>query len=169
MACAPFLIFGGLFGGFYIKIDSLPIILNWIPYISAFRWSFQALCINEFTGQSFSCDLTPTSQCLYTGEEVLKTMGFDGHTTNYAVFGLGMLWVAYLVWVYLLLEFNRFSFLPLGYTGWKYKAYAQPDTQPSKSYGVVNQAATSSHGERTYEMVPTSAMDEGEGKKDEVM
>lgn len=164
---APFLIIGILFGGFYIKIDSLPIILNWIPYISAFRWSFQALCINEFKGQSFSCNLTPTSQCLYTGEDVLATMDFDGHTTSYPVFGLGMLWIAYLVWLYLLLEFNRYSFLPLGYTGWRFKAFG--DSSPSaKSYEAINQPSPSSKqpSERTYELVPTAVNEENEGKND---
>mmetsp|Transcript_12455 Transcript_12455/g.13425 ORF Transcript_12455/g.13425 Transcript_12455/m.13425 type:complete len:680 (-) Transcript_12455:131-2170(-) len=167
---APFLIIGILFGGFYIKIDSLPIILNWIPYISAFRWSFQALCINEFKGQSFSCNLTPTSQCLYTGEDVLATMDFDGHTTSYPVFGLGMLWIAYLVWLYLLLEFNRYSFLPLGYTGWRFKAFG--DSSPSaKSYEAINQPSPSSKpaSERTYELVPTAVNEENEGKNDLVM
>jgi hypothetical protein len=35
------MVIGILFGGFYINIDSLPIVANWIPYFSIFRWTFQ--------------------------------------------------------------------------------------------------------------------------------
>jgi hypothetical protein len=50
-------------------------------------------------------------------------MDFDHHTTAYAVFGLGMLWLAYLVWLYLLLEFNRLGYTPLNFTGTRFKLY----------------------------------------------
>jgi ABC-type multidrug transport system ATPase subunit len=75
---APFMIIGILFGGFYIKISSLPPVLNLVPYVSAFKWAFQALSINEFKGQTFSCDLVPSTQCLLTGEQVLETLHFQG-------------------------------------------------------------------------------------------
>ena len=50
------MIIGILFGGFYIDIGSLPIVANWIPYFSMFRWTFEALCVNEYTGLTFTCD-----------------------------------------------------------------------------------------------------------------
>lgn len=37
----PFMIIGILFAGFYIKIGSLPIVANWVPYFSLFRWTFE--------------------------------------------------------------------------------------------------------------------------------
>jgi hypothetical protein len=37
----PFMIIGILFAGFYIKISSLPIVANWVPYFSLFRWTFE--------------------------------------------------------------------------------------------------------------------------------
>ena len=37
----PLIIINLLFGGYYIRVDSLPIVLNWIPYISFFRWGFE--------------------------------------------------------------------------------------------------------------------------------
>lgn len=132
---APFMIIGILFGGFYIKISSLPPVLNLVPYVSAFKWSFEALCINEFKGETFSCDLDPPTQCLNTGEDVLETLDFQGHTTNYAVFGLGMLWVAYLVWVYLMLEFNRMTYIPLGFIGRKFSNHSNSS---DKSYENIN-------------------------------
>jgi ABC-type multidrug transport system permease subunit len=74
-----FLIIGVLFGGFYIKITSLPPVLNLVPYVSSFKWGFEALCINEFKGETFLCDPdAPANQCQRTGEEVLKTLSFDG-------------------------------------------------------------------------------------------
>jgi len=114
---APFLVIGILFGGFYIQVDEIPIVLNWFPYISPLRWAFEALCINEFQEMTFSCDNTPADQCITTGEEALATISFDGHTTNYAVFGLGMLWIVYLVGTYLLLVMNEMHYLPLGHVG----------------------------------------------------
>lgn len=37
----PLMIIGILFAGFYIKIGSLPIVANWVPYFSLFRWTFE--------------------------------------------------------------------------------------------------------------------------------
>ena len=37
----PLMVIGILFGGFYIDINSLPIVANWIPYFSFIRWAFQ--------------------------------------------------------------------------------------------------------------------------------
>jgi hypothetical protein len=39
-----------IIGGFYIAVDQLPIVANWIPYICIFRWGYEALMINEFKG-----------------------------------------------------------------------------------------------------------------------
>ena len=37
----PLMIIGSLFAGFYIKISSLPIVADWVPYFSLFRWAFE--------------------------------------------------------------------------------------------------------------------------------
>jgi ATP-binding cassette subfamily G (WHITE) protein 2 len=37
----PLMVIGILFGGFYIDINSLPIVANWIPYFSFIRWAFE--------------------------------------------------------------------------------------------------------------------------------
>ena len=44
----PLVIVGIIFGGFYISIDSLPIVANWIPYLSMFKWSFEALMVCHY-------------------------------------------------------------------------------------------------------------------------
>ena len=45
-----------LFGGLFINLGSLPVVADWIPLFSFLRWTFQALVINEFKGQSFTCE-----------------------------------------------------------------------------------------------------------------
>jgi hypothetical protein len=137
----PLIIIAILFGGFYITIDSLPIVANWIPvrsqipdkvlkcnnvlfiqYMSFLRWGFQALCINEFSGLRFQCS-GYASGCFSTGEQVLQYLGFDGHTTNYPVFGLGMLLIAFLIITYILVDRGQMSYLSLGHTGAKYASF----------------------------------------------
>jgi ATP-binding cassette subfamily G (WHITE) protein 2 len=113
----PFLIIGIIFGGFYIDVKSLPIVANWIPYISFIRWTFQALLINEFKGLEFDCDIQPANACILTGEAYLEKVAFDGHTTAYAVFGMGMLLLCYLTMTFTSLVVNGLKFTHLNWTG----------------------------------------------------
>lgn len=39
-----------VFGGFYINVESLPVAIQWLPYLSILRWSFSGMAINEFRG-----------------------------------------------------------------------------------------------------------------------
>ena len=45
-----------------------------LPYTSFVRWVFQALVINEFEGQTFTCDLPLQSMCELSGDEVLERL-----------------------------------------------------------------------------------------------
>lgn len=117
-----FLIIAILYGGFYISLDSLPVVLNLVPYLSCFRWSFQALMINEFTGLTFKCDSGGMSPCFQNGEEVLKSWSFDGRSTSYAVFGLAMLTLAFLFFTYLILDHAVESYITLGHKGSNFPA-----------------------------------------------
>ena len=47
------MIIGILFAGFYIKIGSLPIVADWVPYFSLFRWGFEVLLYFS-TSEEFS-------------------------------------------------------------------------------------------------------------------
>ncbi len=120
-----FMIIGIIFGGFYIRVDSLPLILEWIPYISLFQWSYRSLITNEFKGLEFTCGSVDTSKCILTGEEVLYTLDFQGHSTAYGMFGLGMLMLVYLFGLYLILELSRFRYIGTGFTGKKYTSHVQ--------------------------------------------
>ena len=44
-----------LFGGFFLSLNSVPVWLSWIQYISIFKWSLQALIVNEFYTETFTC------------------------------------------------------------------------------------------------------------------
>jgi hypothetical protein len=78
-----------------------------------------------------------------------------GHTLSYAVFGLGMLWIAFLVMVYLLLlEFNHLTFVSLGFTGSTFKKFGESSKKEISSahdYEKVNPAPSVKNGH--YEMV----------------
>ena len=94
---------------------------NWLPYLSYFRWGFQALTINEYNGLHFECD-TPGGACLQTGDQVLEYLSFANHTVNYACFGLGMVLLGFLAWGYYNLVVIKLRFTSLGFTGKKYAA-----------------------------------------------
>jgi len=76
-----------LFAGFYVSLSSIPDWLSWIQYISVYKWGYQALLVNEFTGLNFTCTESqyvqvPTSRgiinvCPITeGEQVLNSLGY---------------------------------------------------------------------------------------------
>jgi hypothetical protein len=119
----PILILGILFGGFYISIDSLPIVANWVPYITIFRWAYQAMCINEFSGLRFDCDAASPSQCILTGEQVLEGLDFAGRPTSYACFGLGMVLLGLTAVAFTLLELSTIAYMPLGFAGGTFKKH----------------------------------------------
>jgi hypothetical protein len=110
-----------LFGGFYINVDALPIVANWIPYLSFVRWSFEALVINEFVGLEFSCrDAASLQSCITTGEEVLKSLNFGETTPNHAIFGTSMVLIGLVCLLLFNLEIMRIKYMPLGFKGRSY-------------------------------------------------
>ena len=140
----PLMVIGILFGGFYIDIASLPIVANWIPYFSFIRWAFEAYCINEYKGLKFNCHGAAKGACRMTGEEVLYGLSFDGHTTSYPVFGLGMVWLGFLAVAYTILHNSKAKYTPLGWKGGKYdglEAKSAGSSSTIKDGGKVHQSA----------------------------
>ncbi len=127
-----FIIIGILFGGFYIDVNSVPIVLNGITYLSVFRWAFQALCINEFEGRTYSCDTSP-NLCLLTGEEVLQTLGFDSYPIGIPILSLFMLLIGFLASMYMFLRINRVRYTPLGHVGKKFSKSIDLPDRPTES------------------------------------
>ncbi|PIK50787.1 putative ATP-binding cassette sub-family G member 2 isoform X2 [Apostichopus japonicus] len=72
-----------IFSGLLVNIASLPSWLRWLQYLSIFRYSQNALAINELKGMEF-CGKTPlnTTTCT-SGTSYLENQGID-----YSVWGL---------------------------------------------------------------------------------
>ena len=64
-----------MFGGFFSNTNSLSKAFYWIKYISAFCFSFEAFCINEFEGQNFENISPPPLQRLGFSGEVWTRAG----------------------------------------------------------------------------------------------
>lgn len=152
----PLVILSILFGGFYISVDALPIVANWVPYITIFRWAYQAMCINEFKGLTFDCDAPNPEQCILSGEEVLRTLDFQGHSTAYPCFGLGMVLLGLFAIAFVNLELSTITYTPMGHTGSAFRKHAADGES-----GATGTAAAKGGGQPSYEMVPTSAGGDG--------
>ncbi len=113
----PTIIVALIFGGFYINISSLPIVANWIPYVSFLKWTFEALCVNEFQGEKFNCAQASQGACKTTGEQVLESLSFGGRSTSEAVFGLAMLLIGFTLAALGFLHNSRMTYIPLGHVG----------------------------------------------------
>lgn len=78
----PFL----LFGGFFLKDESVPVYFIWLKYLSWFKYSFEALLVNQWDGfGSLSCASSGISgnttagalPCIPNGNAVLKFYDLD--------------------------------------------------------------------------------------------
>jgi hypothetical protein len=157
----PVNILGILFGGFYINVNALPIVANWLPYFSLFRWALQSFATNEFKGLTFKCDAPDPSQCMFTGEEVLDYLDFGGHSIGYPVFGLFMLLLGWVVAGYCILAYNKRRYLAMGHRGKKHfrlEEQMNPAAVSAVFGGDAPQAEDAKKG-KEYELVsvdPTS-------------
>ena len=73
-------IFSSVFSGFTININSIPKFWTFGPYVSFYRWSFQGLMINRYSG--FATDDSP----IYANGhgDVLRYYAFDGLSKNWS-------------------------------------------------------------------------------------
>lgn len=76
-----------LLGGFFINSGSIPDWLIWAKYFSPFKYGFQILAQNEFTGLTFTCSASSTS-CTTTGEQELSTLDLNNNQ--------GSIWASFL-------------------------------------------------------------------------
>ena len=119
-----------IFGGFYINVNALPIVANWIPYMNYVRWIYEALCINEFTGLEFSCSNAVSSgSCIKTGAEALSNLSFGAETVQSAVFGASMVFLVLMALGFIAFEFKREKYMSLGFRGTKYKSEVKMKVQ----------------------------------------
>lgn len=135
-----------LFGGFYISVESLPIVADLIPWISFVRWSFQSLMTNEYRGLTLTCTDSAVA-CKTTGEAVLESLHFDGHTTAYSVFGLGMCCVGFLVYTYISLLMSNIAYNDVGFVGSDYVSLKKKVDQDERDNGNNGNNSNSSNNE----------------------
>ncbi|CAI6001320.1 unnamed protein product, partial [Closterium sp. NIES-64] len=64
-----------LFGGFYVNLDSIPVWIRWVRYLSPIQWGFVGLAVNQFEGLTFSC-----SPGCPDGDQILKNLSIDNYT-----------------------------------------------------------------------------------------
>jgi len=88
-----------LFGGFYLRNQSVWIGFVWLQYLSFIKYIYAALVVNEFQDTTWSCDTS--YQCLDTGEKVLDSLGMDGMSIwqelgKLIALGVGFRVIAYL-------------------------------------------------------------------------
>ncbi|CAI5992407.1 unnamed protein product [Closterium sp. NIES-65] len=69
-----------LFGGFYVNLDSIPVWIRWVRYLSPIQWGFVGLAVNQFEGLTFSC-----SPGCPDGDQILKNLSIDNYTVPQAI------------------------------------------------------------------------------------
>ncbi len=106
------LIISLLFGGFFINLQSLPVVAEWLPNLSFLRWTFGSLAVNEFKGETFTCEYANVTMCQTTGEQVLDRLGFsDGVEDQF--FGLSMMFVGFFVLAVITLAYNGMHYMDI--------------------------------------------------------
>lgn len=69
----PFL----MFGGFFLNIDSIPVYLHWLAYLSWFKYGNEALMINQWRNVTIDCSMAGNATCPANGAVVLETYSFE--------------------------------------------------------------------------------------------
>lgn len=65
-----------LFGGFYMKPGTIPPYLDWLSYLSWFKYSFEALTINQWIDWG-NVTFPPQNITINVEDEVMEFLGFD--------------------------------------------------------------------------------------------
>lgn len=74
------------FAGFIVYIPTFPTFLRvWAPYVSFMRWTFQALVLNEFSG----------NENLENGDYFITEMGFQKYDRDYCLGVVPIFTIAY--------------------------------------------------------------------------
>ena len=119
-----------LMSGFFRPINSLPVVLRWIDYSMITSYATSILAINEFEGETFTCDNNNNNDlnhepvtfnetfvsvnqnsnpnCRFTtGDQVLNALGINPDDFWWFVGGLIALTFLYRLLAYLILRFRR--------------------------------------------------------------
>lgn len=101
-----------IFGGFYLNASTVPPYFIWIYYISFFRYGFEALIVNEFTGRTFVCldsELITSNGIticpITTGEQVIQNYSMENVNIWLDVAMLCGLIIITRIWGYIFIRF----------------------------------------------------------------
>lgn len=71
-----------LYGGLFVNLSSIGPWLYWLQFVSFFKWAYEGLLINEYTGMTLFCEpdeysgVAPYLVCpITTGEQELTKLG----------------------------------------------------------------------------------------------
>ncbi|KAJ8955185.1 hypothetical protein NQ318_009081 [Aromia moschata] len=100
----PFL----LFGGFFLNVNSIPVYLQWLSYLSWFKYGNEALMINQWEDvMDIQCS-TANSTCPRTGHIVLQTYSFSEDHLPIDIIALCCLIVGFRMVAYLSLVWKTY-------------------------------------------------------------
>lgn len=102
-----------LFGGYYVNAANIPAALRWVTHLSFVKFSFSALCVNEFQGLVIPCDPTAGTDCVRSGDRVLERLSFDGQPLHLIIAGEVVLVFLINLFAFTLLRRNMPRFQPV--------------------------------------------------------
>ncbi|CAF0723213.1 unnamed protein product [Adineta steineri] len=92
-----------VFGGFLVEISSVVSFLSWIKWISIFRYSFNILNINEFSGLTL-CLKNNTNICPINGTDIIHNVAHIEYETQWDLWknfvALGSMTIIFLILAY---------------------------------------------------------------------
>jgi len=83
-----------LFCGYFVNLDTIPVIFVWIEYISFYRYGFEAVEICIWKDQTIGCDEGEVCQ-FNNGNEVLFDLGMNQNQFAWCLEVLLLLWVVF--------------------------------------------------------------------------
>jgi ATP-binding cassette, subfamily G (WHITE), member 2 len=95
-----------VFSGFLVEIKSVVSFLQWIQYLSIFRYATNILSINEYRGLTL-CAANNTDYCPSTGDDILTALKVE-HETGWDLWknflALGCMSIGFLTLTYIQLR-----------------------------------------------------------------
>ncbi|KAH7128053.1 P-loop containing nucleoside triphosphate hydrolase protein [Dactylonectria estremocensis] len=78
-----------LASGMIVQVDTIPVYVRWTRWITYTFYTFSAYVGNEFQGESYDCppsESQSSHKCIqYTGDFVIKSLGFPDNWTGHAI------------------------------------------------------------------------------------
>ena len=118
-----------LLAGFFVDLSTIPTWFSWLQYLSPFKYGFEMLVVNEFTGLPIDCEPSVPICPISSGDDVLTYFGLT-------VRNIGVGIVALLV-ISFGLHILACGFLHLAYVrmGWEERARGADERWEERARG----------------------------------